>query len=126
MHFRQLHKDCKSPIKCKKTCPVCNMLVSDGEIVGQYEYEPGKFVIIDDKNFRYNIPMSTVKSIDIVDFIDIGQIDHIYCDKTYFIWPEDIGTKSYSFERFNESHKPSCDSKGYNKVKAGPYMCKSI
>ncbi|AST59213.1 DNA repair protein [Thermoanaerobacterium thermosaccharolyticum] len=61
------------------------MLVSDDEIVEQYEYEHGKIVIIDDKNFRYNIPMLTVKSIDIVDFIYTGQIDHIYRDNIYFI-----------------------------------------
>ncbi|MDI6604724.1 MAG: Ku protein [Thermoanaerobacteraceae bacterium] len=94
IHFRQLHRDCKSPIKYEKICPICNRSVSDDEIVRGYEYEPGKFVIIDDEDLE-RIPMSTVKSIDIVDFTDMGQIDPIYYDKTYFIVPEDIGTKPY-------------------------------
>ncbi|EMT38257.1 DNA end-binding protein Ku [Thermoanaerobacter thermohydrosulfuricus] len=94
IHFRQLHKECKSPIKYEKICPVCNRPVSDEEIVRGYEYEPGKFVIIDDEDLE-RIPMPTVKTIDIVDFTDIGQIDPIYYDKTYFIVPEDIGTKPY-------------------------------
>lgn len=94
IHFRQLHKECKSPIKYEKICPVCNRPVSDEEIVRGYEYEPGKFVIIDDEDLE-RIPMPTVKTLDIVDFTDIGQIDPIYYDKTYFIVPEDIGTKPY-------------------------------
>ncbi|WP_054644859.1 non-homologous end joining protein Ku [Thermoanaerobacter thermocopriae] len=94
IHFRQLHKECKTPIKYEKICPVCNRPISDEEIVRGYEYEPGKFVIIDEEDLE-RIPMPTVKTIDIVDFTDIGQIDPIYYDKTYFIVPEDIGTKPY-------------------------------
>lgn len=94
IHFKQLHKECKSPIKYEKICPVCNKQISDEEIVRGYEYEPGKYVIIDDEDLE-RIPMSTVKSIDILDFTDIDKIDPIYYDKTYYIAPEDIGAKPY-------------------------------
>lgn len=93
-HFRQLHKDCKSPIRYEKVCPVCNRSVSDDEIVRGYEYEPGKFVIVSDEDLE-RIPEESVKSIDIIDFTDIKQIDPIYYDKTYYIAPEDIGAKAY-------------------------------
>ncbi|HHV75027.1 MULTISPECIES: Ku protein [unclassified Thermoanaerobacterium] len=94
IHFRQLHKDCKSPIKYEKICPVCNKEVSDEEIVKGYEYEPGKFVIIDEEDLE-RIPKSTVKTIDIIDFTDLSQIDPIYFDKTYYIAPDEIGAKPY-------------------------------
>lgn len=93
-HFRQLHKDCNSPIKYEKVCPICNRPVNDDEIVRGYEYEPGKFVILSDEDLE-RIPSETVKTIDILDFTDIKQIDPIYFDKTYYIAPEDIGTKPY-------------------------------
>lgn len=94
IHFRQLHKDCKSPIKYEKICPVCNKEVPDEEIVRGYEYEPGKFVIIDEEDLE-RIPKSTVKTIDIIDFTDLSQIDPIYFDKTYYITPDEIGAKPY-------------------------------
>ncbi|ADL68260.1 Ku protein [Thermoanaerobacterium thermosaccharolyticum DSM 571] len=94
VHFRQLHKDCKSPIKYEKICPVCNRQVSDEEIVRGYEYEPGKFVIIDEEDLE-RIPKSTVKTIDILDFTDLNKIDPIYFDKTYYIAPDEIGAKPY-------------------------------
>lgn len=94
IHFKQLHKECKSPIKYDKICPVCKKHVDDDDIVNGYEYEPGKFVIIDDEDLE-RIPMSTVKTIDILDFTNIKQIDPIYYDKTYFLSPDDIGVKPY-------------------------------
>ncbi len=93
-HFRQLHKECKTPIKYEKVCPVCNRTVSDDEIVRGYEYQPGKFVIVSDEDLE-RIPVDSVRSIDILDFTDISRIDPIYYDKTYYIAPEDIGAKAY-------------------------------
>ncbi len=34
--LRQLHKECQSPIKYKKTCPVCDREVENDEIVKAY------------------------------------------------------------------------------------------
>jgi len=92
--FRQLHAECKSPIKYQKICPVCNRALSDDEIVRGYEYEPGKFVIIEDEDLE-NIPAKEAKTIDILDFIDIKEIDPIYYNKPYFLAPEEIGMKAY-------------------------------
>ena len=93
-HFRQLHKECKTPIKYEKVCPVCNRTVSQDEIVRGYEYQPGKFVIVNDEDME-RIPEQSVKSIDIIDFTDISRIDPIYYDKTYYMAPEVIGSKAY-------------------------------
>jgi DNA end-binding protein Ku len=92
--FRQLHKACNTPISQKRYCPRCEKEVAYEEIVRGYEYEPGKFVIISDEEIE-NLPVKSAKYIDIVDFIRLEEVDPIYYDKTYYLWPEKGGEKPY-------------------------------
>ncbi len=92
--FRQLHRECNTPINQKRFCSKCNREVAWDEIVRGYEYEPGRFVLISDEDLA-GLPIKTAKYIDIVDFIQISEVDPIYYDKTYYLWPEKGGEKPY-------------------------------
>lgn len=92
--FRMLHKGCNAPIQQKRVCSKCGKEVAFDDIVKGYEYEPDKFVIISDEELD-NLPIKSAKHIDIVDFIDIGEVDPVYYDKTYYLWPEKGGEKPY-------------------------------
>lgn len=92
--FRQLHKECNTPISQKRYCSKCNREVTYEEIVRGYEYEPGKFVLITDDDLE-GLPVKSAKYIDIVDFIQLSEVDPIYFDKTYYLWPEKGGEKPY-------------------------------
>lgn len=92
--FRQLHRDCNTPINQKRFCSKCNREVAWDEIVRGYEYEPGRFVLISDEDLA-GLPVKTAKYIDIVDFIQLSEVDPIYYDKTYYLWPEKGGEKPY-------------------------------
>lgn len=92
--FRQIHKKCGTPIQYEKVCPNCGGKVEDDEIVRGYEYEKGKFVIIDEKDLE-GIPDETTRTIDIVDFVDLRDIDPVYFDHSYFLGPEETGQKAY-------------------------------
>ncbi|MEI6100255.1 MAG: Ku protein [Eubacteriales bacterium] len=92
--FRQLHKNCNTPINQKRFCSKCNREVAFEEIIRGYEYEPGRFVLISDEELN-GLPIKSAKYIDIVDFIQIEEIDPIYYDKTYYLWPEKGGEKPY-------------------------------
>ncbi|AYO31623.1 Ku protein [Biomaibacter acetigenes] len=92
--FRQLHRECGTPIKYEKVCPTCGRKVEEDEIARGYEYEKGKFVIIEDKDLE-SIPDETTRTIDIVDFVDLRDIDPIYFDHSYFLGPEETGQKAY-------------------------------
>ena len=94
VRFRHLHKDCGTPIKYIKTCPHCDREVKMDEIVKGYEYEPGRFVLIKDEEIEAIVP-ATRKTIEILDFVDLKQIDPIYFDKTYFLSPHETGDKAY-------------------------------
>jgi DNA end-binding protein Ku len=92
--FRSIHKECNSPIKYEKVCPVCEREVKNDEVIKGYEYEPGKFVVISNEELKEIAPESN-RTIEIVDFVSLEQIDPIYFEKSYFLGPQDNGLKSY-------------------------------
>lgn len=92
--FNYLHEKCKTPLKYQRVCPNCDTEVSTEEIVKGYEYEKGKYVVIKEEDFE-NIPSEGTKSVDIVDFVDLQEIDPIYFDKTYYLAPNEGGQKAY-------------------------------
>jgi DNA end-binding protein Ku len=92
--FRQLHRDCNTPINQKRFCSKCGREVAYDEIIRGYEYEPGRFVLITDEEIA-GLPIKSAKYIDIVDFIQVSEVDPIYFDKTYYLWPEKGGEKPY-------------------------------
>lgn len=99
VHFRYIHKECNTPIKYKKTCPTCNKEVTDDEIVKGFEYEPGKFVILSEEDFESVNNEINTKSIEIVDFVKLSDIDPIYFDKSYYLAPQDQVAKAYKLLR---------------------------
>lgn len=92
--FRSIHKECNSPIKYEKVCPVCDREVKNDEIIKGYEYEPGKYVVISNDELKEIAPESN-KTIEIIDFVKLEEIDPIYFEKSYFLGPQDNGHKSY-------------------------------
>nr|WP_040340624.1 Ku protein [Fictibacillus macauensis] len=104
--MRYLHTKCHSPIKYEKICPVCEENVSQDEIVKGYEYEPGKFVLIE-KDELDQLSSKSNKAIEILDFISLAEIDPIYYNRSYFIGPGENGSKPFSLlkEAMDQSGK---------------------
>lgn len=92
--FNQLHKECKSRIRYKKVCPVCNVELRPEDIVKGFEYEKDKYVVMYDEDFE-NIKTEKDKTIYIINFIDLNDIDPIYYEKTYYVVP-DGSDKAYN------------------------------
>lgn len=95
IRFRFLHKECNTPIKYEKVCPVCNREIKDEEIVKGYEFEPGRFIIIEENDLETLKTDNRGKNIEILDFVNLVEIDPIYFNKTYYLAPQDNGGKAY-------------------------------
>ncbi len=93
--FSYLHKECMSPIKYQKYCPHCDREVSSDDIVRGYEYQKGGYVVINPEDFD-RIPQENTKTVDILDFVSLSQVDPIYFDKSYYLEPSPGGEKAYS------------------------------
>ncbi|WP_284140174.1 Ku protein [Virgibacillus sp. LDC-1] len=99
VQFRQLHKECQTPIKYEKTCPVCNREVKNEEIVKGFEYAKNKFVILDEEDLEALRKEQTDKAVEIIDFVKLEEIDPIYFEKSYYLSPNEGGTKAYGLLR---------------------------
>ncbi len=93
--MRYLHEKCHSPVQYEKICPVCEETVDTKEIVKGYEYEPGKFVVVEKEELDELAGVSD-KSIEIIDFIKLEEIDPIFYNRSYFVGPGENGTKSFA------------------------------
>lgn len=104
--FNYLHRECMSPIQYRKFCPHCDKEIDNADIVRGYEYQAGNYVIINEEDFD-RIPLETTKTIDILDFVNLNQVDPIYFDKTYFLEPSPGGEKAYTLliEAMNKTKK---------------------
>lgn len=105
--LRTLHKECNSPIKYEKVCPVCDKEVKNEDIVKAYEYTKGKFVVLDDEDLEALKKENEEKAVEIIDFVKMSEIDPIYYQRSYFMSPNESGGKAYSLLRkaLEESQK---------------------
>ncbi len=97
--FNYLHEKCKTPVQYRRFCPNCQTEVPMEEIVRGYEYEKGKYVILDKEDFGQEAPAGAGKNVEILDFVDLAEIDPVYYEKAYYLAPGDGGAKVYELLR---------------------------
>jgi DNA end-binding protein Ku len=98
VRFRSLHKECQTPIKMERSCPHCKKEVPWAEVVKGYEYQDDKFVVMEKDELEKLLP-DQGKTIEIIDFVDLKEIDPIYFQKTYFLGAQDAKSKAYALLR---------------------------
>ncbi|MEC1262408.1 Ku protein [Bacillus swezeyi] len=97
--LRSLHKECRSPIQYEKKCSNCHQEVAPDDIVKGYEYVKGKYVVLTDDELKQLKEEQEDKSVEIVDFVQLKEIDPIYFNRSYFVGPGDNGVKAYTLLR---------------------------
>jgi DNA end-binding protein Ku len=97
--LRSLHKECHTPIKYEKVCPVCDKEIDHKDIVKGYEVTKGKFVVLEEDELNEIKEVNAEKTVEILDFIKIDEIDPIFYDRSYFVSPNDGGKKAYTLLR---------------------------
>ncbi|MFB5661879.1 Ku protein [Alteribacillus sp. HJP-4] len=105
--FRSLHAKCHSPIKYEKVCPVCGEEVDKEELVKGYETTAGQFIIMEEEELKSIRSQSQDRAVEILDFINIDEIDPIYFNRSYYLGPNEGGTKAYALLRqaLNDTRK---------------------
>jgi DNA end-binding protein Ku len=85
--FNQLHAECQTRIQQKKWCPHCEREVPNSEIVKGYEFEKGRYVVMQEEDMSKVRPEST-RVIDLAQFTDASYIDPIYVERPYYLAPD--------------------------------------
>ena len=92
--FNQLHKECHTRLKQPLFCPTCNRMVERSEIEKGYEYEKGQYVLFTEEELK-NVEPESARTMEILEFVKLDEVDPVYFDASYYIAPEEGGEKAY-------------------------------
>ena len=94
VHFHLLHKRDGVRLQNVRWCPKDEKAVPWDEVVRGFEYTKGNYVPITDEDLDH-LPVKTVHTVDISDFVKLEEVDPIYYDKAYYLAPEETGAKAF-------------------------------
>ncbi|HEU5158106.1 MAG TPA: Ku protein [Streptosporangiaceae bacterium] len=92
--FHQVHRKDGGRIKFRRVCTVCGEEVSYADVAKGYELPGGEVVVLTDEDFA-DLPLSTSRRIDVLQFAEVDQVDPIYFNKSYYLEPDAQGDKPY-------------------------------
>ena len=85
--FNQLHGACQTRIQQKRWCPSCDEEIGRDELVKGYEFEKGRYVVVDPEDLAKVRPEST-RVINLMRFTDAAAIDPAHLDRPYYLAPD--------------------------------------
>jgi len=85
--FRTLHRECRTPIRQKRWCPTHERELGPDEIVKGWEVAKGEFVIVEDADLEAIQMHDDSRSIEIMRFVPLSEVDPVYLDRTYYLAP---------------------------------------
>jgi len=92
--FHQVHREDGGRIRYKRTCSVDGEEVAYADIAKGYELPSGETVILTDEDFA-DLPLTTSRSVDVLEFVPLEQVDPIYFAKSYYVEPDKTAAKPY-------------------------------
>src|SRR4051812_12925811 len=87
LSFNQLHGECQTRIQQKRWCPQCAREVPNTDIVKGFEFEKGRYVIVDEEDIE-KVRVDSTRVINLEQFTDDAAIDPIYLDRPYYLAPD--------------------------------------
>lgn len=87
-----------SRIKYQKICPSCNKEVKSSDIIKGYEYDKGKYVTVSNDELE-RIKTKKDKTIHVIHFAKMSEIDSIFFDRNYYLMPDGGGEKAFELFR---------------------------
>jgi DNA end-binding protein Ku len=94
IRFHQVHAADGGRIKYKRVCSIDGEDVEFSDIAKGYELPDGQVVILTDEDFE-QLPLSTRREIEVLEFVDQDEIDPIHYEKTYYLEPDGPAVRPY-------------------------------
>ncbi|GAA3275206.1 Ku protein [Dactylosporangium vinaceum] len=98
IRFHQVHRDDGGRIKYKRVCSVDGEEVAYDDIAKGYDLGGGEMVILTDDDFA-ELPLTTSRAIEVLEFVPTEQVDPILYNKAYYLEPEQTAAKPYALLR---------------------------
>jgi DNA end-binding protein Ku len=87
LSFNQLHGECQTRIQQKRWCPKCEREIPNTDIVKGFEFEKGRYVIVDEEDIE-KVRVESTRVISLEKFTDDTAIDPIYLERPYYLAPD--------------------------------------
>jgi DNA end-binding protein Ku len=87
LSFNQLHGECQTRIQQKRWCPKCEKEVPNTDIVKGFEFEKGRYVVVDEEDVE-KVRVESTRVINLEKFTDDTAIDPIYLERPYYLAPD--------------------------------------
>src|SRR4026209_58670 len=87
LSFKQLHGECQTRIQQKRWCPKCEREVPNTDIVKGFEFEKGRYVVVDEEDIE-KVRVDSTRVINLEKFTDDTEIDPIYLERPYYLAPD--------------------------------------
>ena len=87
LSFNQLHGECQTRIQQKRWCPTCEREVPNTDIVKGFEFEKGRYVLVDEEDIE-KVRVDSTRVINLEKFTDDTAIDPIYLERPYYLAPD--------------------------------------
>jgi DNA end-binding protein Ku len=94
IRFHQVHVTDGGRVKYKRVCSIDGEEVEYSDIAKGYELPDGQVVILTDEDFD-QLPLSTRREIEVLEFVDQDEIDPIHFEKTYYLEPDGPAVRPY-------------------------------
>ena len=94
IRFHQVHREDGGRIRMKRTCSIDGEEVPYDHIAKGYESPDGRLVILTDEDFA-DLPLTTGREIEVVEFVPVEQVDPVLYGRTYYLEPEARAAKPY-------------------------------
>lgn len=98
LRFHFLRKSDRSPINNKRVAEADGKEVAWDDIVRGYQYEKGKFVVLNEDDFS-RVDVEATQTVDIQEFVEVDEINPIFFSKPYYMEPGKGGDKAYALLR---------------------------
>jgi DNA end-binding protein Ku len=94
IRFHQVHAADGGRVKYKRVCSIDGEEVEYSDIAKGYELPDGQVVILTDEDFE-QLPLSTRREIEVLQFVDQDEIDPVHYEKTYYLEPDGPAVRPY-------------------------------
>lgn len=85
--FHQVHEPSGQRVRYEKVVPGIGPVDRD-DILKGYEVDKGEYVLLDPEEIE-KVKLESRKTLELTQFVDLGDIDPIYFDKPYYVVPAD-------------------------------------
>ncbi len=87
LSFNQLHGECGTRIQQKRWCPKCEREVPNTDIVKGFEFDKGRYVVVEEEDLQ-KVRVDSTRVIALEKFTADTDIDPIYLERPYYLAPD--------------------------------------